>query len=173
MFCPRCGSSNSDTAKFCRQCELSLSPVIDYVASGGTAPLANSSSPLSRIGKIFQWMTPVQQLVMTILLLVFSPAIFDVLDEMIGSSTDLAGISAVLMPIGIVLAIFRYKYQKRRLERQRPHPQEYQPPQPVLQPESYNQPIEAPPTNPIATPVPGSVTEDETQQLHGPSGKHR
>jgi zinc-ribbon domain len=173
MFCPRCGSSNSDTTKFCRQCGLSLSPVTEYVASGGTAPLANSPSSSSRIRKTFQWMTPVQQMVMTIILLACLPAIFGVLDEIIGISTGLAGISAVLMPIGIVLAIFRYTYQKRRLERQRAHPQEYQPPQPVLQPESSNQPIGAPPTNPIATPVPGSVTEDETQQLHRPSGKHR
>jgi len=165
MFCPRCGSSNTDTTKFCRQCGLALSQVSNYVASGGTAPLTTSPSSSSRITKSIQWMTPKQQMVATILLLAFLPAIFGVIDELIGIRTGLTEISAVLIPIGIVLAVFRYSYQKRRLERQQA--QKYQA-QPMLQPESsYQEPIGAPPTNPIATPVRGSVTEDETQRFPG------
>jgi len=110
-------------------------------------------------------MTPKQQMVVTILLLAFLPAIFGVIDELIGIRTGLTEISAVLIPIGIVLAVFRYSYQKRRLERQQA--QKYQA-QPMLHPESsYQEPIGAPPTNPIATPVRGSVTEDETQRFPG------
>ncbi|MCI0664595.1 MAG: zinc ribbon domain-containing protein [Acidobacteria bacterium] len=164
MFCPRCGSSNSDTTKFCRQCGLPLTQVTDYVASGGTAPLTHSPSSSSRITKSIEWMTPKQQLVVTILLLTFLPAIFGVFEGMIGLGGGLAGISAVLMPIGIVLAIFRYSYQKRHLGRQQIQNSQ---PQPLLQPESSNQPIYTPPTNPIATPVQGSVTEDETQRFPG------
>ncbi len=40
MFCPRCGASNTDTVKFCRQCGLPMQPLGAYVASGGTAGLA-------------------------------------------------------------------------------------------------------------------------------------
>lgn len=167
MFCPRCGSSNSDTTKFCRQCGLPLTRVTDYVASGGTAPLTHSPSSQSRITKSIEWMTPKQQMIVTILLLVFSPAIFGVLDGLIGIGGGLAGISAVLMPIGIVLAVFRYSYQKRHLRK--PQVQQNQP-QPLLQPEPYNPPIATPPTNPIATPVQGSVTEDETQRFPGQEG---
>ena len=36
MYCPRCGSPNTDTIKFCRQCGLALQQVTGYVASGGT-----------------------------------------------------------------------------------------------------------------------------------------
>src|SRR5262245_8402105 len=164
MFCPRCGSSNSDTTKFCRQCGLPLSQVTDYVASGGTAPLTHSPSTSSQITKSIEWMTPKQQLVVTILLLAFAPAIFGVLGGSIGIGGGLAGIASVLMPIGIVLAIFRYSYQKRHLKQQ---PVQQNQAQPLLQPESYNPPIVAPPTNPIATPVRGSVIEDETQRFPG------
>jgi zinc-ribbon domain len=166
MFCPRCGSSNSDTTKFCRQCGLPISQVTDYVASGGTAPLTPSPSSSTRITKSIEWMTPKQQLVVTILLLAFLPAIFGTFEGMIGIGGGLAGISAVLMPIGIVLAVFRYSYQKRRLERQPAEPPNKQP-RPMLHPESANQSIGTPPTNPIATPVQGSVTEEETQRFPG------
>jgi len=112
-------------------------------------------------------MTPKQQLVITILLLAFSPAIFGVLDHVIGIGGGLAGIASVLMPIGIVLAVFRYSYQKRHLKQ---HQVQQNQPQPLLQPESYNPPIVTPPTNPIATPVRGSVIEDETQRFSGEEG---
>jgi hypothetical protein len=166
MFCPRCGSSNPDTTKYCRQCGLPLSQITGYVASGGTAPLSHSPSSSSRITKSIEWMTPKQQLIVTILLLVFSPAIFGVLEGMIGIGGGLAGISGVLMPIGIVLAVFRYSYQKRHMGL---HQGQKKQSQQLLQPESIDQPVYIPPTNPIATPVHGSVTEDETHRFPGQS----
>lgn len=174
MFCPRCGSPNSEQTKFCRQCGLGLSQVSTYVSTGGTSPLVQpqtSSSPSQgEIGHgLFGWMTPKQQLVFTILLLVFAPAIFGIFGEVIGLeklAEALAGMSGVLMPIGIVLAVFRYKAKKRQL-RQQQMMQWEQRPQPILQtqPQAYHPPLSPPPTNPIATPVRGSITEDETQHL--------
>lgn len=40
MYCPRCGSQNTETTKYCRQCGLPLQQVSGYVATGGTGALA-------------------------------------------------------------------------------------------------------------------------------------
>jgi hypothetical protein len=172
MFCPRCGSPNTETTKFCRQCGLPLNQIVNYVESGGTAPLSASpasSSPISTADGL----TPGQRLTLTILFFVFAPAIFGVLGKVLGMADlarGLAGISGVLMPIGVVWAIFRYKAHVRRLQQQNAQqtiqPQNRQS-QPVLPPQSYQPPLSSPPTNPIATPVRGSVTEDETQRFPG------
>lgn len=182
MFCPRCGSPNPDTTKFCRQCGLGLQPVTGYVASGGTASLQQPQQPQLGTGDLISrataGMTPKQQMILLIMLMVFSPAIFGVLH--LGM---LSGISGVLMPIGIVFTIMRYKAQQRRLREAmmaqqmyaQMQPQMMQPPvapyglpqpgqQPVQQtyrPPVYQQPA-SPPTNPLGK---GSVTEDETRRL--------
>jgi hypothetical protein len=173
MFCPRCGSPNTETTKFCRQCGLPLNQIVNYVESGGTASLSPSPASSSPISTVTEGMTPGQRLILTILLFVFAPAIFGVLGKVLGIefiARGLAGISAVLLPIGIVWAIFRYKAQLRRLNQQQVQ-QTIQPPnhqsQPVLPPQSYQPPLPSSPTNPIATPVRGSVTEDETQRFPG------
>lgn len=175
MFCPRCGSENTNAIKFCRQCGLGLQQVTGYVASGGTAPLPQpqmvSSNPIS---KATDGLMPKQQMILMIMLLAMSPAIFGVLG--LGS---LSGISAVLMPIGIVFTVMRYKAQKRRLqEMMMPQPM-YPPvppyqmppqvmpyglPQPVQQ--TYQPPVyqpSPPPTNPLKPSA--SVTEDETRRF--------
>lgn len=193
MFCPRCGSPNPDTTKFCRQCGLGLQPVTGYVASGGTAqlpqpqPLAQPA-PSDLVSRATEGMTPKQQMILLIMLMVFSPAIFGTLG--LGS---LSGISAVLLPIGIVFVVMRFKAQKRRLQeaqmqemmmRQQmmypqtsqmpPHQQmppsvPYGLPQPGQQPipQTYQPPVfhqpAPPPTNPLKPPA--SVTEDETRRL--------
>lgn len=178
MFCPRCGSPNSDTTKFCRQCGLGLQQVTGYVASGGTAQF-QQPRPASTdlISKATNGMTPKQQMVLMIMLMAMSPAIFGVVG--LGS---LSGISAVLMPIGIVFTVMRYNAQKRRMQElmmrqpmyppmQPQIPQQMQPPiasyglpQPVQQ--AYQQPVyqsSPPPTNPLKPPA--SVVEDETKRF--------
>jgi hypothetical protein len=123
-------------------------------------------------------MTPKQQMILTILIFALSPAIFGVLGEAIGANRvgdALSGISAVLIPIGIVWAVFRYRAQlslMQQQQQQQQQPQPLQPPvsqQPSLPPQSYQPPVASvpPPTNPLATPHRGSVTEDETQKLPG------
>jgi hypothetical protein len=158
MYCPNCGSQAAETTKFCRQCGLPLNQLAEYVARGGTAPLL--SQPLNQTAG---GLTPKQQLVLTIMLFVFTPALFGVIGQQIGVP-DLAGIPAVLMPLGIVWAVFRYKNQQRRLREQQSHPT-MQTPQQHFEPQPYQPPLQAPPTNPIATPSGGSVTEAETEQL--------
>ena len=186
MFCPRCGAPNPDTTKFCRQCGLGLQPVTGYVASGGTASLQQPPQPPQPqlgtgdlISRATAGMTPKQQMILLIMLMAFSPAIFGTL----GLGT-LSGISAVLMPIGIVFTVMRFKAQQRRLREammaqqmyaQQMQPQMMQPPvapyglpqpgQPPVpqnyQPPVYQQPA-SPPTNPLGK---GSVTEDDTRRL--------
>ena len=184
MFCPRCGSPNPDTTKFCRQCGLGLQPVTGYVASGGTAQLSQPQpAPADLVSRATEGMTPKQQMILLIMLMAFSPAIFGVLG--LGS---LSGISAVLTPIGIVFAVMRYKAQKRRLQETQmqgimmqqqmypPMPPQMMPPvapyslpQPEQQPipQNYQQPAyhqpAPPPTNPLKPPA--SVTEDETRRF--------
>ncbi len=179
MYCPRCGSPNTDTTKFCRQCGLGLTQVTGYVASGGTAqfPPSTMQSSSNPLAKVTEGLTPKQQMILTIMLLVFSPAIFGVLG--MGS---LSGISGVLMPIGIVFTVMRYKAQKRRLQeiQQQMYPQmpmqtmmpPYAPPHGLPQPghqpvqQTSQQPVyqsTPPPTNPIKPP--SSVTEDETRRF--------
>lgn len=178
MFCPRCGSPNPDTTKFCRQCGLGLQQLTGYVASGGTAQLSQpKSAPADLISKATDGMTPKQQMVLMIMLMVMSPAIFGVLG--LGS---LSGISAVLMPIGIVFTVMRYKAQQRKLKEamqqqmyppmsphQMPPNVPYSLPQPGQQPvtqTSHQPPVyqpSPPPTNPLKPPA--SVVEDETKRF--------
>lgn len=187
MFCPRCGAPNPDTTKFCRQCGLGLQPVTGYVASGGTAQLSQPQpqpAPADFVSRATEGLTPKQQMILLIMLMVFSPAIFGTLG--LGS---LSGISAVCLPIGIVFVVMRYKAQKRRLQeaqmremmmRQQMYtasPQQQMPPvapyglpQPGQQPiqQTYQPPVyqpSPPPTNPIKQPM--SVIEDETRRLPG------
>ncbi|MFN0108601.1 MAG: zinc-ribbon domain-containing protein [Blastocatellia bacterium] len=175
MFCPRCGSPNPETTKFCRHCGLGLQQVTGYVASGGTAQLPQPQPASANfISKATDGMTPKQQMVLMIMLMVMSPAIFGVLG--LGS---FSGISAVLMPIGIVFTVMRYKAQQRKLQ-QMMVPQMYPPPQmmpPVAPyglpqpnqqsiPQTYQPPVyqpSPPPTNPLKPPA--SVTEDETRRF--------
>jgi hypothetical protein len=198
MYCPRCGSPNTDTTKFCRQCGLALTQLTGYVASGGTARLPHPQSGPSNLpdlaARATDGMTPKQKLVMTILLIAFSPAIFGVLGGVTGLSGlfgPLAALSGVLTPIGIVWAVIRYKAQKRRTELTHaqmmqqpmypPMPMQYPPvaqyslPQPTQQPiqqtaQQPRQPVYQTPVAPSPPPTnplksPGSVIEDETRRL--------
>mgnify|MGYP002784259156 CR=1 FL=1 len=178
MFCPRCGSQNPDTTKFCRQCGLGLQPVTGYVASGGTAPLPPPSRSGDVISKAADGLTPKQQMILLIMMFVMSPAIFGTL-----GLGRLSGISAVLIPIGVVFAVMRYKAQQRRfheemmmqqamnppIQQQMPPVATYSLPQAAQEPipQTYQQPAyqqpSPPPTNPLKPPA--SVTEDETRRF--------
>lgn len=185
MFCPRCGSPNPDTTKFCRQCGLGLQQVTGYVASGGTAqlppPPPTAANP---IAKATEGLLPKQKMILLIMLMVMSPAIFGTL-----GLGWLSGISAVLMPIGIVFTVMWYKAQQRKLQAAMMSHQMYPPVQPyqmpaqmpppvapyglpqpgqqtvsqAYQPPVYHQPS-PPPTNPLGV---ASVIEDETRKLPG------
>jgi len=178
MFCPRCGSPNPDTTKFCRQCGLALQPLTGYVASGGTASLQPPPRSGDVISKATDGLTPKQQMILLIMMFVMSPAIFGTL-----GLGRLSGISAVLIPIGVVFAVMRYKAQQRRLQEEMMAQQPMYPPMPQQMPpitaynlppaaqqpipQTYQQPVyhqpSPPPTNPLG---PSSVTEDETRRLH-------
>jgi hypothetical protein len=134
------------------------------VASGGTAPLSTPPS-----SKLLEGMTPKQQMVLTIMFFVFAPAILGVIGQTIGLD-ELAGIPSVLIPIGIVWAVFRYKNQMRQLE-QAAQQQAYAPLS--LPGAAYQQP-QIPPseTNPLSAVRPrGSVLEEETQHLPNQPGR--
>jgi len=189
MYCPRCGSPNNDTTKFCRQCGLGLQQVTGYVASGGTAQLPHPQPDSPKLpnlaAKATEGMTPKQKLVLTILLIAMSPAIFGTL-----GLGWLSGLSAVLSPIAIVFAVMRYKAQKRMLQQAMmqaplypqmphqamppaspyglPHPTQQPIPQPI--PQHSWQPVYQPPVVPSPPPTnplkgPGSVVEDETRRF--------
>lgn len=163
MFCPRCGSQNLDTTKFCRQCGLGLQQVTGYVASGGTAQLSQqppvaTSNPLAQVT---EGLSPKQKMILMILLLVFSPAIFGTLGAVTGLESlgaGLAGISAILTPIGIVFAVMRYKAQQRKLAQAAMQQPFYpQPPMqhqmPPVAPYSLPQPMQPPVSQHFQQPV--------------------
>jgi zinc ribbon protein len=159
MFCPNCGAQAAENTKFCRQCGLPLNRLAEYVASGGTAPL----DPPPPLEKTALGLTPKQKLVLTIMLFVFAPGLFGFLGTLIGWE-QLAAIPGMLMPLGIVWAVFRYKNQMRRLRYQELQ-QTLEQAQQRFQPQSYQPPLQAPPTNPFAGQPAESITEDETKQL--------
>ena len=161
MYCPRCGSSVPENTKFCRGCGLPLAAITNFVASGGAEPppSAPSSNPLDGL---LSGMTPKQRLVLTILFFVFAPTILGVIIESIGLK-QLAGIPSVLIPIGIVWAVFHYKNRMRLLQ-QAPTPFTAAPPN--LAGQAYQPPLPPVQTNPLAaTPSRGSVVEEKTQHL--------
>jgi hypothetical protein len=173
MFCPRCGSQNTETTKFCRQCGLPLTQITSYVATGGTGSLAPAAPAPISIEP--DGLTPKQRMALTIILIVISPALLGLL----AGITDLdlfgylAGLVSILMPLGIVWTVFHYKAQMRKLQQkafqQQVMQQQMAPPQPqptpAFQPHSYQAPLSPPPTNPLADQRRGSVTEDETRRF--------
>lgn len=162
MFCPRCGSQNPETTKFCRQCGLSLQQLSGYVASGGTGAL--TPPPLS--APPAHGMPPQQKMALSIMLFVLSPAICGVLGKItgLGLFRGLAGLCAVAMPLAIMWSVFHFRSQIREQKRlQQTPPPDPRPAFPAQQ--RYQPPLgPAPPTNPLGT-SPGSITEEETRHL--------
>jgi zinc ribbon protein len=180
MYCPRCGSQNTDATKFCRQCGLPIAQVTDYVAAGGTGAIARPPSPPS-LPETSEMLALKQQRILTILGVCITPVILAILADEVFKVGDLAGIPFLLVPIGIVWARFRYKMRLRQLqERQlqeyyaqhhQSMPQQGPTPKLIIQPQT-DQPqlaqsaqVDAPRTNPLPDPTPGSVVEDETRKF--------
>jgi zinc ribbon protein len=184
MFCPRCGSQNAETIKFCRQCGLPLQQISSFVASGATGALqhppaqpAQASMPLLESSEMLALK---QKRIMTILAICIAPVMIAILGQEFFKLGDISGIPFLLVPIGIMWAVFRFKLKIRQLEeeqlKQRQAIQQAIYPQSTPQSTFASQPQQAhlpsPETNPLdaANTVPSSVVEDETRKL--PVGNH-
>jgi hypothetical protein len=186
MYCPRCGSQNTDATKFCRQCGLPLAQVSDYVAAGGTGAIARPAAP-PPLPETSEMLALKQQRTLTILGVCIAPIVFAILADEVFRVGDIAGLPFLLVPLGIVWARFRYKMQLRRLqERQlqeyyaqqhQSMPQQAPTPKLIIQPQTdpsqlaqlaqsaQSAQMDAPRTNPLPDPTPGSVVEDETRKF--------
>lgn len=183
MYCPRCGSQNTDATKFCRQCGLPLAQVSDYVAAGGTGALARPTAP-PPLPETSEMLALKQQRILTIISVCIAPVVFAILADEVFRVGDIAGLPFLLVPLGIVWARFRYKTQLRRLqERQlqeyyaqqhQSMPQQAPTPKLIIQPQTDPSQlaqsaqmahVDAPRTNPLPEASPGSVVEDETRKF--------
>lgn len=175
MYCPRCGTQVNETTKFCRSCGLALVPVTNYVATGGTAPLTPppvtaAGAPLSPARSWWQKLPPGQQMIASILAFIFSVPVLGIL-----AGGRLAGLAAILMPLGIIWSVLYFRAKQKELDqRLATAAQVYAPPQPTAfqtPPQSVATPMH---TNPLEQPSPSpyvappSVTEEETQRLPPP-----
>jgi hypothetical protein len=115
MYCPRCGSQDTDATKFCRQCGLPLAQVNDYVAAGGTGALARPATPPS-LPETSEMLALKQKRTLTILSVCIAPIVFAILADEVLRMGDIAGLPFLLVPLGIVWARFRYKMQLRRMQ---------------------------------------------------------
>lgn len=182
MYCPRCGSLNADTTKYCRQCGLPLAQLADYVARGGTTPLAQANLPnlAQPVTQSLEGMTPRQKMALTIIGLTMLIPLFAVTGEVLFHNEEIAAIPAMLLPFGIIWAVFHFRNQARRLEQEQwqrqmqmnqmhagapLQPQPYLPPpvQPPIQqatqpprPQAVLQPMPAPS---YQTPLPATPQE--------------
>ncbi len=167
MYCPRCGSPNTDTTKFCRQCGLSLSQLVDYVASGGTSPLTSANLPnlAQPVTQSLEGMTPRQKMALTIIGMMLLVPFFGVVGEALFNTGEIAGLPAMLLPFGIIWAVFHFRNQARRLaqeqwQRQMQMNQMYVPVQPYLPP---------PVQQPIYQPAQPPRQEAVLQPMHPPA----
>lgn len=174
IYCPRCGSPNGEIVKFCRQCGLPLAEVTGYLSSGGTSkltPIQRSRNPLAQI---FSNFTPRQKMILAIVLAIFSPAFFAVLD-----AGDVSPLAAVFMPVVILFSVFYFRNQEKQLkviqsaEHQAvPLPGRDVATTPYVPPRSEPVALPSPTTSSLVSPQaaipPGSVTEDETRKLAEP-----
>ncbi len=179
MYCPRCGTQVIETTKFCRSCGLALTPVTTYVATGGTAPLTPpplyaETTSTSTARSFWNKLPPSQQMIASILSFIFAIPVLGVL-----AGGRLAGLAAILMPLGIIWSVLYFRAKQREFDQRHPQPtaQMYTPPQPAAfhtpsQSTATHTPL--PRTNPLAEAtsahpyVPPSITEQETQPLPPP-----
>ena len=188
MYCPRCGSQNTDATKFCRQCGLPLAQVCDYVATGGTGALARPTAP-PPLPETSEMLALKQKRTLTILSVCIAPIVFAILADEVFRVGDIAGLPFLLVPLGIVWARFRYKMQLRRMQErqlqeyyaqqhqsmpQQAMPQQAPMPKLIIQPQTdpsqlahlaQSAQMDAPRTNPLPEASPGSVVEDETRKF--------
>jgi hypothetical protein len=168
MYCPRCGTAVTETTKYCKGCGLPMAQLYAYVTSGGTSALTPPPQEVPAGALTYR-----QQKILTILAFVFAPALLPIIASPVSGDLAgwLAGIAAVLMPLGIVWANFYFNAKIRRQEATTAAPPRVPPPRPLAAPPPvYQPPQPLPPhrTNPLGE-VPrrpaGSVVEDETRRL--------
>ena len=192
IFCPRCGASNTEKVKFCRQCGLSMAPVTGYLTgelTAGALPSGpNSTAPgsLKPHSHPLASFSPRQKMALSIILAVTSPALFAII-----GLEDFSPLAAILMPFVIVLAVFYFRNQDKQLRSKQlvdgspvPTPVSLTPPSPPLYippppsgvtldaPLDTDRKLEPPPfgRNPSRPEsLPGSVTEEETRKLSQPT----
>ncbi|MEK7831173.1 MAG: zinc ribbon domain-containing protein [Acidobacteriota bacterium] len=177
MYCPRCGTANTETIKFCRQCGLPIAQVSGFVASGGTGALVSppqmnamqqQSVPI-QLAETSEMLALKQKRILTILAMILLPIVAAIVGEELFNAGEVFAVLFLLIPLGVTWAIYHYKTQLRRLQEQQIQ-QHFAPPQPVYQqpaaaPAPMPQPmfqgqLSPPPTNPL------SVVEDETRRFH-------
>lgn len=184
MFCPRCGTQNPETTKFCRQCGLGLASLTGYVATGGTGALTGPPSSMSgpmaappvpiQLPETSEMLALKQKRAMTILACAILPVVLTIIGEEAFNVGDILAATFLLIPLGITWAIYHYKTQLRRLQEEQMRqyyagaPQSgYAPPMPAFQAPPAQPQLAPPPTNRfhVAAPGQGSVIEDETRKL--------
>lgn len=154
MFCPNCGVQIVETTKYCKSCGIPLTPVVDFVASGGTSPIGGAS-PWSGA---FSGFSPSQKMWLIILTLIFSPI--------------LLGALPFFVPIAIVWMILRHNEQKRFRGVPTAIPPGYyqQPPHtnPLFGVQQQPPPVLPPPvmqTGSLSSKGPGSIVEEDTRRF--------
>ena len=182
MYCPRCGSANTETIKFCRQCGLPMAQVNNIVATGGTGALV-SAPPIQapavpiQLAETSEMLALKQKRILTILAMILLPIVTAIIGEEMFNGGEIFAVLFLLIPLGVTWAIYHYKTQLRRLQekqiqqhfaaQQPTYQQSVQPPQaaPIPQPMFQGQ-LSPPPTNPLNVAAPSSVVEDETRRFH-------
>lgn len=113
-----------------------------------------------------------QKRTMTMLAMCILPVVLTIIGEEMFNAGEVLAALFLLIPLGVVWASSRYKVELRRLQEQQLQQyyaasQPVRTPQPGFQPQSYSPQLPPPPTNrfDLATPVQGSVIEDETRKL--------
>jgi hypothetical protein len=183
MYCPRCGSQNTDSTKFCRQCGLSLAQVMDYVAAGGTGALVQPPiSPPPHLTETSEMLALKHKKTLAILSICIAPITWAIFASNILGIDELAAIPFMLLPIGIIWAKSHFKMRLRQLQerqlqeyyerqqRQQAPPQQAPGPKLIIHTPSVQPPLDrpqfdAPTTNPLAEQSHGSVKEEETRKF--------
>ncbi|MBP6822104.1 MAG: zinc ribbon domain-containing protein [Acidobacteria bacterium] len=174
MYCPRCGTANTETIKFCRQCGLPIAQVGSFVASGGTGALVSQPTVQApnvpfQMAETSEMLALKQKRILTILAMILLPIVAAIVGEELFNAGEVFAAMFLLIPLGVTWAIYHYKTQLRRLQEKQIQ-QHFAPQQPVYQhpvtaPAPMPQPmfqgqLSPPPTNPL------SVVEDETRRFH-------
>ncbi len=184
MYCPRCGTANTETIKFCRQCGLPIAQVTGFVASGGTGALVspppmNTISPQPsapiQLAETSEMLALKQKRILTIMAMILLPIVLAIVGEEMANAGEVFAATFLLIPLGVTWAVYHYKTQLRRLQEkqlqqlfaaQQPAYPQSVPSVTIPQPMFQGQ-LSPPPTNPldVANPIPSSVIEDETRRF--------
>lgn len=186
MYCPRCGSQNTETTKYCRKCGLSLQQVVNYVSTGGTGALTTpppatpfpAPPPSLQLPNLesSEILALRQKRILAILTICIIPIAIAILASSIPGVDDFAGLPFLFVPIGITWALYHFKIRIRKLEEEKLQQLYAQFQQPGMQAGPSGQPmfsaqaipqLAAQSTNPlsVANPAQGSVIEDETRKF--------